>query len=563
MRPRILTISALLVALCVGVPAARRAAPAATTRFEVSYPASTAAGPMTGRVFVIISKNNQREPRFQAGGYGASVPFYGLDVSALGPGQSAVIDGSTLGYPVDSLSALPAGDYYVQALLDVYTEFHRADGHVIWAHMDQWEGQHWNRSPGNLVSQVKQVHLDPAAGFDVKLSLTETLPPVTVPADTAWVKHVKIRSTLLSEFWGHPMYIGATVLLPNGFAEHPNQTYPAVYVQGHFSLNPPFGFTERAPAAGRGRGGRGGRGRTSARESGSQFFQEWTSDDFPRVVAVTFQHPTPYYDDSYAVNSANNGPYGDALTKELIPYLESHFRISADPAKRVLTGGSTGGWEALALQVFHPAFFNGTWVFYPDPVDFRRYQMANVYEDANAYEVPAGDWATRERPLSRDASGQVTLTNRQMGHLEAVLGSHVRSGQQIAAWDAAYGPVGPDGYPRPLWNRLTGVIDKDVALYMRDHGYDLSYNIRTHWASLGPDLAGKIHVYVGDMDNYYLNLAVYLLQDSLEALKNPAANATFEYGRPMKGHGWQPMSNADLIRMMARRMGSGLFSTAK
>ena len=275
------------------------------------------------------------------------------------------------------------------------------------------------------------------------------------------------------------------------------------------------------------------------------------SDDFPRFVAVTFQHPTPYYDDSYAVNSANNGPYGDALTRELIPYLEQHFRISAVPATRVLTGGSTGGWEALALHVFHPKFFGGTWVFYPDPVDFRRYQMSNVYEDANAFTLPAGDWATIERPLSHDVSGQVTLTMREMSRLEAVLGSRIRSGQQIAAWDAAYGPVGQDGYPRPIWDRLTGKIDRDVALYMRDHGYDLSYNIRTNWRTLGPDLAGKIPLYVGDMDNYYLNLAVYLLEEEMGKLDNPKAGATFEYGRPMKGHGWQPMSNAELVRMMA------------
>jgi hypothetical protein len=155
-----------------------------------------------------------------------------------------------------------------------------------------------------------------------------------------------------------------------------------------------------------------------------------------------------------------------------------------------------------------------------------------------------------ERPLSRDPAGQVTLTMRQMSQLEAVLGSKVRSGQQLAAWEAAYGPVGADGYPRPLWDPRTGVIDKEVASYMRDQGYDLTHNIKTHWPSLGPDLAGKIHVYVGDMDNYYLNLAVYLLEDALKAMDHPAADATFEYGRPMKGHGWQPMSNADLVRMM-------------
>ena len=280
------------------------------------------------------------------------------------------------------------------------------------------------------------------------------------------------------------------------------------------------------------------------------------------MIAVTFQHPTPYYDDSYAVNSANNGPYGDALTQELIPYLEQNFRIIPQPQARVLTGGSTGGWEALALQVMHPAFFNGTWVLYPDPVDFRRYQLSNIYEDDNAFEVPNGDWAVMERPLSRTAEGQVTLSMRDMSRLEAVLGSHTRSAQQLAAWEAAYGPVGADGYPKPLWDSSTGKIDKEVAAYMRDNGYDLRYNLEKNWPQIGKDLVGKIHVYVGDMDNYYLNLACYLLEDFLKSTENPRADAVFEYGRPVKGHGWQPMTNAQMVRAMAERMNKTVPGTA-
>ncbi len=226
----------------------------------------------------------------------------------------------------------------------------------------------------------------------------------------------------------------------------------------------------------------------------------------------------------------------------------------AQPQARVLTGGSTGGWEVLALQVFHPKFFNGTWVLYPDPVDFRRYQMSNVYEDDNAFEVPNGDWARLVRPLSRNADGQVTLTMREMNRLEAVLGSNVRSAEQIAAWDAAYGPVGSAGYPRPIWDRMTGKIDREVAFYMRDNGYDLRYNLENNWARIGGDLVGKIHLYCGDMDNYYLNLAVYHLETFLKAADNPKAEAVFEYGRPMKSHGWQPFTNADLVRLMAARI---------
>ncbi len=350
------------------------------------------------------------------------------------------------------------------------------------------------------------------------------------------------------------MYLGATLLLPKGYEQNAKQKYPAIYIQGHFGLGAPFGFTTQLPATPETAEQRKARLNRGARETGYEFSQAWMADDFPRMVAVTFQHPTPYYDDSYAVNSANNGPYGDALTKELIPYLEEKFRLRAEPQARVLTGGSTGGWEALALQVFHPKFFNGTWSLYPDPVDFRRYQMSNVYEDDNAFEVPSGDWAKLIRPLSRNADGQVTLTMREMSRLEAVLGSNVRSGQQIAAWDAAYGPVGKDGYPRPIWDRLTGKIDREVAFYMRDNGYDLRYNLEKNWAQIGSDLVGKIHVYCSDMDNYYLNLAVYHLEDFLKTADHPKADAVFEYGRPMKPHGWQPFTNAELVRMMAARI---------
>jgi hypothetical protein len=553
MKPRASLVAGLALCLSLLAVYSGHTAPA-DARFEISYPSSLDNGPITGRVFVMISKTDRIEPRLQAGSYGGSVPFFGRDVRALKPGANAVIDTSDLGFPVENLSRLPAGEYFVQALLNVYTQVRRKDGHTIWVHLDQWEGQQWNRSPGNFVSEVQRVRLDPAAGFNVKLNLTKKLPPIQIPPDTEWVKRVKFQSKMLSEFWGNPIYLGATLLLPKGYDQNASRKYPVIYIQGHFGLGAPFGFTTQPPAAPESAEQRGARLSRGAREPGYEFAQAWMSDDFPRMVAVTFQHPTPYYDDSYAVNSANNGPYGDALMQELIPYLEEKFGISAEPQARVLTGGSTGGWEALALQVFHPKFFNGTWVLYPDPVDFRRYQMSNVYEDDNAFEVPNGDWGKLIRPLSRNPAGQVTLTMREMSRLEAVLGSNVRSGQQIAAWDAAYGPVGKDGYPRPLWDPLTGKIDKEVAHYMRDNGYDLRHNLEKNWPNIGRDLVGKIHVYCGDMDNYYLNLAVYQLEDFLRSAADPKSEAVFEYGRPMKGHGWQPFTNAELIRLMAARI---------
>jgi hypothetical protein len=269
------------------------------------------------------------------------------------------------------------------------------------------------------------------------------------------------------------------------------------------------------------------------------------------MIAVTFQHPTPFFDESYAVKSANNGPYGDALIQELIPYLEQHFRMIAAPYARVLTGGSSGGWESLALELYHPGFFGGTWTFFPDPIDFHKWQMVDIYNDPNAFTVPGYEFMVPERPMMRTAQGQVVQTVREMSQLEDALGSHGRSGQQYEAWEAVYGPVGEDGYPKPLFDKKTGVIDKSVATYMRDHGYDLTSYAKANWKAIGPELKNKVHVYVGDMDNFYLNLAVYLFEDFM---KTTNSGATFEYGRPMKGHGWQPMSEADLVRMMAAQV---------
>jgi hypothetical protein len=275
------------------------------------------------------------------------------------------------------------------------------------------------------------------------------------------------------------------------------------------------------------------------------------------MIAVTFLHPTPYYDDSYAVNSANNGPFGDAIMTELIPYLEERFRIIREPYARVLWGHSTGGWESLALQVNHPDFFGGTWTFCPDPVDFRRFQLINIYEDENAFVEPNHEWLLPERPMKRTPEGQPEATVRQFSQLHAVRGSKGRSGEVLEAWEAAFGPVGDDGYPKPLWDKLTGKIDHEVAKYMREHGYDLRDYIENNWPKIGPKLVGKIHVFCGEMDSYYLNLAVYLLEDLLRITTNPYYAGSFKYGRPMKGHGWQPTTNAGLIRIMAKHITDG------
>jgi hypothetical protein len=518
-------------------------------RFEVVVPPGLRAEPVTGRVFLFLARDSAPEPRLEAGDM-VSIPFFGQDVDSLRAGVPALVSRKALGYPYRSLDQLPAGDYYVQALVSVYTRFPRADGHTIWAHMDEWEGQQFNEAPGSLVSAVRRVHLDPRIGSRVRIELSRILPPVVVPPDDKYVRRVKIQSQILTRWWGHPIYLGAVVLLPRGFDEHPEVRYPAVWEQGHFTLAPPFGFRlDSTPESAEARRAR--IERSEKRGTGYEFARSWLGDSFPRMVAIRILHPSPYYDDSYAVNSANNGPYGDAIMQELIPYLEEQFRLIREPYARVLTGGSTGGWESLALQVYHPEFFGGTWTFYPDPVDFRRYELMNLYADSNAFRVQRNPWIAVDVPSERRRDGQPVVMVRQENQLNNARGSRRRGGENFAIWEATYGPTDKDGYPAPIWNDETGAIDHTVAQYWRDHDYDLRDYLERNWPAVGPHLVGKLHLYCGDMDNYYLNLAVYLLEDFLSTTTAPAYGGTFQYGRPLKQHGWQPMSNADLIREMA------------
>ncbi len=527
--------------------------------FSISFVESAGSKPITGRVFLAVSRDAQPEPRYEAGSYFTSVPFWAKDVDQLQPEKEVIIDTNDLGYPIANLHDLPAGDYYIQAVLNVYTQYHRADGHTIWAHQDQWEGQHFNTSPGNLISSVQKIHYDPSQSQQFSIKLDSVLPAINLPADTKQVKHIKIKSKILSDFWGHDMYLGATILLPKGFDDHPNVHYPVVYDQDHFSLGAPEGFTTKEMTI-----------PPEFKkilddynlEDGYTFQQQYNSDHFPRMLIVKFQHPTPYYDDSYAVNSANNGPYGDAIMKELIPYVESHYRIIQQPYARVLTGGSTGGWESMALQLHHPDFFGGTWTLYPDPLDFRHFQLMDLTKDTNAFYAnnftmpfdANSTWQQSPRYMMRDNEGMPVRTTKEACWLEAVLGTHGRSGEQMDIFDAAFGPVGNDGYPTPLWDNLTGKIDSNAVNYAREHGYDLRYYLAKNWATLGPKLIDKLHVYVGDADNFYLNLAVYDFQDFLKHTTNPHYEGTFEYGRPMKGHGWQPMPTSKLLEMMAKHI---------
>ena len=531
---------------------------ATAQKFQLSYPASASDGPITGRAYLFVARTDSREPRLQSGASATSEPFFGIDVEALKPGAPVIIDPSVLGFPMSSLKQLPAGEYYIQALLLPYTRFARSDGHIIWAHMDAGEGQSFNRAPGSLVSEVQRVRIDPARPATISLSLAKTIPPIPPAPETEWVKRVRMTSKLASAFWGHPMPLGAVVLLPRGYAANTTRRYPVVYTIGHYSERAPFGFTFEGCDRPESPDERARRLARTARETGCEFQQAWTTGKVPEMIAVFIQHTTPFYDDSYALNSANNGPYGDAITRELIPEIDRRFRTIPSPDARMLTGGSTGGWDVLALQLHFPDVFGGAWSLYPDQLDFRNYQFGNVYADSNAYVTSVSPWIAREIPSSRTPEGFTTLTVREENQAELVIATKGRSGGQWDGWQAAWAPVGADGYPMPLWDKLTGRIDHAVADSMRARGYDLRDYAERNWKTLGPRVVGKLHVAVGDMDNYFLNLGVYRFEAFLESTKEPGKGpyyaGTFEYGRPLKPHGWQPWTNQELLRMMAAHM---------
>lgn len=548
----------LLAAALVLAPALFAPSRAHAQTIRLSYSAAAHAGPITGRAYLFIARTDRTEPRQQAGARRTSEPFFGVDVSALRPGQPVTFDRTVLGFPLESLSQLPAGEYFVQGLLLPYTQFKRSDGHTIWAHMDAGEGQRFNAAPGSLVSEVRRVRIDPANRAPITIELTKVLPPVPTIADTEWVQRFKMKSTLASAFWGHDMPLGAVVLLPKGYHENPGRRYPVVYTIGHYSDRAPFGFTfdgcDRPESA----EARAARLARTSREPGCEFQQAWTAGQVPEFIAVFLQHTTPFYDDSYALNSANNGPYGDAITRELIPEIDRRYRTLAAPYARTLTGGSTGGWDVLALQVHYPDVFGGAWSLYPDQLDFRNYQFGDIYADSNAFVRADGSWLPREVPSSRTPEGLTELTVREENQAELVIATKGRSGGQWDGWQAAWAPVGPDGYPAPLWDKRTGRIDRAVAEAMRERGYDLRAYVERNWATIGPRLVGKLHVAVGDMDNYFLNLGVYRFETFLESTKEPGKgpyySGSFSYGRPLKPHGWQPWSNQELLRIMDRQV---------
>ena len=507
------------------------------TKFEITYPEKFSENGYDGRLLLMISNNNNAEPRFQINDSHHTQIIFGIDVESWKSGETQIFDSNVYGYPIKSIGNLKEGAYYVQAFLHKYETFNLSTGYKVKLPKDQGEGQKWNISPKNLYSTPKKVKISKSG--TIKISLENEISPIEPIKDSKYIKHVKIKSEMLSKFWGRDMFLQANVLVPHNFNKNSKVKYPLMIFHGHFP-NTFRGFRTEPPAAPKkdtiynSRFGITGYKYIQEKEA-YDLYKNWISDDFPRFIAIEIQHQNPYYDDSYAVNSANLGPYGDAITYELIPHVENLFNGVGEGWGRFLYGGSTGGWEALAVQVFYPSEYNGCFAACPDPIDFRAFTVVNIYEDENAY-YHKSDYKKTLRAGMRDGKGIIKSHLIDMNHREMVLGSKGRSGDQWDIWQAVFSPAGDDGYPKPIWDKKTGEIDKYVAEYWKEN-YDLSYILERDWNKIGNDLIGKLHIYCGDMDNYYLNNAVVLTEEFLESTKNPYYEGEVDYGN-LAEHCW-------------------------
>jgi hypothetical protein len=498
-------------AWCLGGPAD---VSATGLRFEVTVGRGLLAAPQDGRVLVVLGRRGVVEPRHSIGETGMNMPpVLGQDATAFGPGKTVVLDRRSAIFPIADLSRLLAGEYYVQAVFDYNRDLRLPN------------------APENLVSAVTKVALDPARGGVVKLELTRKLPPDEPPKGTEQVKLIKLRSEKLSKFHGRPMYLRASVILPAGHAKEKDRKYPLRVVIG--------GYGSRYTSA------------LGMMHPLGEFSQEWNSESAPRMILLHLDGAGPY-GDPYQVNSANNGPYGDAITQELIPYVEKTYRGIGQGYARVLEGASTGGWVSLALQIMYPDFFNGTWSHCPDPVDFRAFELINIYKDDNAYVNRFGF----ERPAAREINGETRYTMRHEIQREIVIGRGDRwtlSGKDWGAWNAVFGPRGADGLPAPLWDGKTGKIDRKVTEHWQQ--YDLRLRLQKYAAVLAPKLRGKLRIWVGDADDYFLNNAVDLLDEFL-AKARPSFEAKITFGR-RGGHSWRELSEKEMVEQMAAAIERG------
>jgi S-formylglutathione hydrolase FrmB len=482
---RLLTVAALVL-----LAGTARAADAKPVEFRLSFDANALDRPFTGRVFVLLTKSEPtRLPRGL--NWFSPEPAFAKDVTNWKPGEPLTVGADALAFPTP-LADLKPGKYFAQAVMD------RDLGGISFA-----------ASPGNVYSKPVPFEVGPKQPDAVLLTLDRVYeePPFQ---ETDSVKLAEVESKLLTKFHGKPTRLRAGVILPPSFAKEPDRKYPVVYEITGFGGDHTF-----APAIAR---------RKPWDVAGTEMI--WVVLDANcRLGHHVF------------ADSANNGPVGTALVEELIPHIEKAYRGVGKPGARFVTGHSSGGWSSLWLQVAYPDTFGGCWSTSPDPVDFRDFQRVNLYAPrANLFTDPDG----KPRVLSRPVGGR-QLDTRRISDMEVLMGR----GGQLGSFEAVFRPRGADGKPKHLWDRRTGAIDPAVAKTWEK--YDIRQKLERGWDTLGPKLAGKIHVYMGDEDTFYLDGAARLLGKSLKGLGSDAVVELF----PGKTHA---LVDAKLRARMNREM---------
>jgi enterochelin esterase-like enzyme len=494
-RLRLSSLAACL--LLIAAPAAR-AADTRPLEFRVTFGKAVSEKPFTGRIFVMLSKAERGEPRFGPS-WSRPEPIFARDVKDWKPGEELVIDATARAFP-EPMAKLPKGTYSAQAVMD----FDRGE-------------RNFSTAPGNGYSKAVRQELDPAATGPVALVIDQVVPPRRFE-ETERVKLAEVESQLLSDFHKRPVKMRAGVVLPKSFASDPKRRYPVVYEI------PGFGGTHTG----------------AIRRTGST--------DVAGVEMIwVILDPSCRLGHHVFADSANNGPCGRALVEEFIPYIEKQYRGLGVPAARFVTGHSSGGWSSLWLQVTYPDFFGGTWSTAPDPVDFRDFQRINVYQPGvNMFIDDRGE----RRPLAR-SGGKPTIFYKPFSDMDRITGH----GGQLDSFEAVFGPRGPDGRPKHLWDRDTGAVDPDVAKHWQK--YDIRLTLENNWKALGPKLAGKLHVYVGGDDTYYLDGAVALLKESLAKLGSDAEVEVV----PGRDHG--SLVDAKLRERISREMAEAFRKNCK
>jgi len=439
----------------------------AQATFRVTLDGSARTEPARGRLVVFViregSKVADNDP-IDGPFWDDPQPLFGLDAE-LAPGASIVVDDRADAFPFEP-SQLAPGKYRAQARLDLA----RANSE-------------WRREPGNLWSEPAAFEVVAGKPREVALALTNVV--VVEPLPTVeGVEWFELRSERLSKFRGHDVFLRAGVVLPKDY--DPARRYPAQYEV------PGFGGDHRGAAGGRRRRGN----------------EEGAAAELARASFRIVLDPEGPNGHSLFADSENNGPCGAALVEELIPALEKKYPLIAAPGARILRGHSSGGWSTLWLALTYPETFGASWSTAPDPVDFRRFQLVDIYGSKSFYVDASGaDMA------SLRSNGGVKMTIRQEARGEDILGPDNTSGQQWDSWFATFGPKSERGNPAALFDPESGTLDPAVAAAYRK--YDLGELLRTQPARYLPLFRTNIHLICGTEDSFYLNEAVKLLADEL------------------------------------------------